>query len=714
MKHTASRAQGLHPRTGPTLRGALRLGLLLGLGLLALGCRGPRGPHRPWVHKVYLHGVKKLKAGDVKEKTAVQQSPWFPLAPRRYLDQPLAVEVDRERIATYYQTRGYFSAQVPKAEIQPYKKNLRVDPSLPEAVQAVDVHFHVQEGEPTHIAALTISGLADLPADDAQHATAELPLAVGQIFEHQPYLLSKELLLHHLRERGYAFAQLERGLVEVDRDARTARITIVVVPGRKVRLGSLTIRGTDKVELAALYRHAHLPTGELYTPAALAALQGSLYSLGLFSTVRVEPEPDPQHPEIANVVVQVTEGKHRDLRLGAGVGIEPLRNDVHAELLYTQRRFLGGLRVLNVTLQPGYAALPAVWANPLRRHGAILLAKFDLTQPDILGRSSALTASLIYDLGVQYAYQYHGPSARLGISKGLWRDRISLSASYNFQFLDFFNPQDGLTDTDKAGQLFGFVDPYRLGYLQETVALDLRDRPVDATRGFYAQVTAEQGGVYTGSAFSYQKIVPEVRAYYTLFNRLTIAARAQFGQIFVQGDLGSPITQRFYLGGPNSHRGFSFNRLSYQMCSGSRDTALGPVPLLLRCSDMGAATLSDLQRIPTGGDQLILGQLELRLRLLRLAGEWLSLTAFTDVGDVAPPPNLCQETSCQPGDPLTSFDLSRLHIAVGGGIRYRTVIGTIRFDLGVRLNRLEAVIGGPDNPDPDQRFAYHISIGEAF
>ena len=42
------------------------------------------------------------------------------------------------------------------------------------------------------------------------------------------------------------------------------------------------------------------------------------------------------------------------------------------------------------------------------------------------------------------------------------------------------------------------------------------------------------------------------------------------------------------------------------------------------------------------------------------------------------------------------------------------MIGTIRFDLGVRLNRLEALENGQENPDPDQRFAYHISIGEAF
>jgi outer membrane protein assembly factor BamA len=232
----------------------------------------------------------------------------------------------------------------------------------------------------------------------------------------------------------------------------------------------------------------------------------------------------------------------------------------------------------------------------------------------------------------------------------------------------------------------------------------------------------EQGGVYTGSAFSYQKFVPELRLYYTLWNRLTIAARVQFGHIFAQGDFGSPITQRFYLGGPNSHRGFSFNRLSYQMCSGAFDPGTGPVPLLVPCRD-GRTKLTDaegnlvfqgLERLPTGGDTMLLGQLELRLGVVKLARQWLTLAAFVDAGDVAPPGAVCATGVCSAGGGGLNLDLTKLHVAVGGGLRYRTIIGTIRFDLGVRLNRLEELEGNLENPDPGQRIAYHISIGESF
>ena len=63
----------------------------------------------------------------------------------------------------------------------------------------------------------------------------------------------------------------------------------------------------------------------------------------------------------------------------------------------------------------------------------------------------------------------------------------------------------------------------------------------------------------------------------------------------------------------------------------------------------------------------------------------------------------------------TSVDLADPHVAVGGGLRYHPVIGTIRADIGVRVNRTAPCESdGRPNPDPGARVAFHISIGESF
>jgi outer membrane translocation and assembly module TamA len=96
---------------------------------------------------------------------------------------------------------------------------------------------------------------------------------------------------------------------------------------------------------------------------------------------------------------------------------------------------------------------------------------------------------------------------------------------------------------------------------------------------------------------------------------------------------------------------------------------------------------------------MLLLSTEMRIDVVRLFGRWLVVAAFVDGGDVG----------------SKTIEWGDLHWAAGGGLRYRTVIGSIRADLGVRLNRLTAFeANGIPNPDPGQRFAFHLSLGEAF
>jgi translocation and assembly module TamA len=279
----------------------------------------------------------------------------------------------------------------------------------------------------------------------------------------------------------------------------------------------------------------------------------------------------------------------------------------------------------------------------------------------------------------------------LAFSRAFWRDRLQLSASYNLQLLEFFATDPSvLMNPDQAGRLYGFTNPYRLAWWQQDLTIDLRDKPLAPHQGAYFALSFEEGGPYAGGEFQYQKITPDARLYAPLGSRLTLAGRMVFGQLFSQGDLGSPTTRRYYLGGPNSHRGFGYNRLSQQVPSGTPNTA--PIPI--------------------GGDQMFLFQVELRLDVVRLFGHWLSVASFLDGGDVGAPS--CG-VSCGPLVHPGGVDWRDPYLAVGGGLRYHTVLGTIRADLGVRVNRLTPFEpDGTPNADPGDRFAFHLSLGEGF
>ena len=94
--------------------------------------------------------------------------------------------------------------------------------------------------------------------------------------------------------------------------------------------------------------------------------------------------------------------------------------------------------------------------------------------------------------------------------------------------------------------------------------------------------------------------------------------------------------------------------------------------------------------------------LELRTQIT----EDFGLVVFGDMGDV---------------NREESFRFDHIRLAIGGGLRYKTIVSSVRFDLGVRVPGARVV--GEDDPETDTRVrffglklngAFHITIGEAF
>ena len=104
--------------------------------------------------------------------------------------------------------------------------------------------------------------------------------------------------------------------------------------------------------------------------------------------------------------------------------------------------------------------------------------------------------------------------------------------------------------------------------------------------------------------------------------------------------------------------------------------------------------------IPVGGDGELLFSGDLRFELTRLHDNWLGMTLFVDAGDVTAT--------------FAELDPGNLHVAVGSDLTYQTPVGNVRAGIGVRLNRVDAGPMSMPNPDPGERLAFHLTIGEAF
>jgi outer membrane protein assembly factor BamA len=606
-----------------------------------------------WVHNLTIKGAHSLSAGELEDLLATQKTGWWPFASKKWFDEA-AFDLDLQRVKAFYADHGYFDARVLSHPVQHVKSD------------AVDVTIEVQENSPSVVKEVRFTGFPSELESRARSLASSRNVSAGQVFDFQAYAEVKDGLSQRLKEGGYAYGQIA-GSVNVDRDKHTVTIEMAATPGPKVRFGKTEISGNGAIPAWKLLNRVTWKAGDTFDPHDVATTQGRLYDLGVFSSVRLDL---PQTPtDVADVKIDVKPGKLYELRLGGGVGAELAREEVRGRLELTINNFLGGLRKLRIRIHPAYVVIPSVF--DIQQRGPAAENDVQLTQPDIFGSNASFHALAGYDLGIADGYQYYGPRGQIGADRPFFRGRMLAGGSWNFQYLNFFNVNTDVFNS-VGGPFFGFENPYRLAYFEEFAQVDLRDRPLDPRFGAFLLVHAEQGADALGSAFQYLKVAPDLRLYAPLGRRVVFAVRGLVGWLKPAAGQSSPITRRFSLGGPSSHRGFGFGRLAPQV----RD--------------------SQGHLIPIGGDGEVLGSAEARIDVKKVGGAWLDVVPFVDAGNVTPT--------------FSSLGVSNLNVAVGLSLEYTTPIGVVRGGAGVRVNRLE----GDDVPDPGQRFAYHITIGEAF
>jgi outer membrane protein assembly factor BamA len=168
-------------------------------------------------------------------------------------------------------------------------------------------------------------------------------------------------------------------------------------------------------------------------------------------------------------------------------------------------------------------------------------------------------------------------------------------------------------------------------------------------------------------------VVVQNSSYYQFHKRRWVFARNT--RIGVEEPFAStqfvPLPELFFAGGPTSHRGFGINQ------AGPRDLTTG---------------------FPLGGEAVFLNNVELRSPALPLpfVGNNLSTVLFHDMGNAfattgdmvsgffrysQPNRNACLNPATAA---FCRFDY--VSHAVGGGVRYRTPIGPVSFDVGYNLN----------------------------
>lgn len=526
---------------------------------------------------------------------------------------------------------------------------------------ATTVIYTVEEG-PRAKTRVMITGIPEDEPELLEKIRDALPLEDGEYFSYGPYDEAKETLLGIANDAGFAHAELIPHVI-ADRASHMAIIHLEYKLGPKSRFGEIMISGVSGEVADAVRARVAFEPGDQYSAAAIAETQRALYDMRRFSTVRVLT--DKSRGEVINVRIAVARSARNDIALGGGIGTDTATYEVRGRTNYTRIGWPFPLTDFSVDLRPAYARLRDGGGTEPRIRALANLRRIDLFAPFVIGEVEGGYNFLVWE-----AYTSYGPLARLGIETPLFTDALRVRAGWQLEYQSY-RQISPLIDPQLQMQL-GIDRSQRIGQYTQALSLDLRDNPIEPTIGAFAEVRVDEGGPYAGGSTEFFRITPEVRGYVPIpvpGVALVLAARARVGRIW--GD--PPATELYFSGGATTHRGFGERRLA--------PTVVGVVD-------------GDVEEVPIGGAELVETNLELRSRIATIRKVGLGGVVFLDGGDVA-----------DPGE----IHLDNLFWAVGLGARAYTTVGAVRVDVAYRLNRT-----GPTEPEPGSRWAFHLSIGEAF
>jgi translocation and assembly module TamA len=187
---------------------------------------------------------------------------------------------------------------------------------------------------------------------------------------------------------------------------------------------------------------------------------------------------------------------------------------------------------------------------------------------------------------------------------------------------------------------------YLINSLFYKIVVDERDNPMDAKNGYYLSFYAEKAMREIGSDIDYLKLLAEGR-YIKAFDPWVWAIKARIGDL----SKPTPLFKHFFAGGAMSNRGYEYR-------------------------DVGIHVDGDA----IGGVSMIDASLESRYYL----SENFSLVTFIDAS------TLSQD--------IDDFS-QEWYPSYGLGMRYLSIIGPLRFDIGFQ---------------EDRDFAIHLGIGQVF
>ncbi|MDH3947427.1 MAG: outer membrane protein assembly factor BamA [Gammaproteobacteria bacterium] len=542
---------------------------------------------------------------------------------------------DLETIKSFYLDRGYINFNIDSTQV-----------SLTPDKQDVYVTVNVTEGEQYTVRNIKLAGDLIVPKNELMDM---ISLKEGDVFSRKLAVESTKRISDRLSEDGYAFANVNI-VPDVDKDTLTVGITLFVDPGKRVYVRRINVSGNSKTKDEVIRRELRQLEGDWMSSKQVSLSRSRLDRTGYFETVSVETPAVPGASDQVDINYAVKEQPTGNL--SAGIGYSDTQG-ILINLGVSQENFLGtGKRVaVNIDNSQVTQNYSFSYTNPyhtiegVSRGFRIYYRAVDALEANI---SNYTTDS--YGVNLNYGFPL-GETTSARMSIGFENTELLLAdetAGISSDIIDFVQENGNVYDDF----------PVTASWVRDT-----RNKRLMANKG--SLTTMGTQATVPGSDLEYYKLNFRHLHYIPLGKVIALSLNTSLGYGDGYGDTSRlPPFKNYFAGGSRTVRGYDSNSL------GPRDPVTGD---------------------PTGGDRMILGNIELILPNPLETEEGSGSTrvsAFIDFGNVY----------------RNKVELSELRGSTGLSLLWLSPVGALTFSYAIPFNDQEG----------DELQAFQFTLGSAF
>lgn len=490
------------------------------------------------IKTVTYEGMRALTKEEAFKVTATREwIPWYGLITQLKLPSMVSdagilkreeVVNDIERVRELYLNKGYMNVQISQPEIE-----------LTEDKKWFLVRYSVVEGEPFTVAEVGFRGNTVFEDSELREGLSIRP---GEIFQRAKIRSEITRITDLYGARGYAFADVIPN-VNSDNDKKTATIILNVKEGEMMRIRQIHINGNDKTRDNVIRRELRVDEQDVIDTTALKRSFQRLNNLNFFETVEILP----QQVDIDKVDLNVKVKEKPTGQFSIGGGFSTL--DQLVAIADITEGNLGGR---------GWLGRIRGQLGQRRTLGLITFRN-----PYVNDSYNSLQLDVYRTMTNFITYFESKSGASIAWSRWL-SEYVNASVSFFGEQLEYRDPT-----ADAPEIILSQLGSQSSTGFRTSLFRDTRDYYLDPRTGWRFAIGADYGTPALGGTNHFVKYYVDVIKYTPLLYDTRFSVRVRYGVADGLGDSPIPLTERFFVGGINTMRGFVFGRAGPVTPSGS-------------------------------------------------------------------------------------------------------------------------------------------------